>query len=51
MVPAPFGAMLSLMTPGQLGIKVYCKENAGLSEFFNPAFILLLNLNRLKFRK
>lgn len=42
------GAMLSLITPGQLGIKVYCKQNAGLKNSLNPAFyfFLLLNLNR-----
>lgn len=32
------GAMLSLITPGQLGIKVYCKQNAGLKNSLNPAF-------------
>lgn len=32
------GAMLSLITPGQLGIKVYCKQNAGLKNLLNPAF-------------
>ena len=32
------GAMLSLITPGQLGIKVYCKQNARLKNSLNPAF-------------
>lgn len=30
--------MLSLITPGYLGIKVYCKQNAGLKNSLNPAF-------------
>lgn len=32
------GAMLSLITPGHLGIKVYCKQNARLKNSLNPAF-------------